>query len=107
MVHATADLADNADDVSAEDLAGEAPEIRQCEVDQAWHGERLDKVLVRMAPEFSRSHLQSLIERSCVQVQGEVADTASRKVRAGQVVRLELQPTEESRAFRAEALPLD
>ena len=107
MVHASGDLLELTDETAAEDLSGDAPEIRQCEVEQAWHGERLDKLLVRMAPEFSRNHLQSLIERGCVQIQGEAAATASRKVKAGQQVQLELQPTEESKAFRAEALSLD
>jgi 23S rRNA pseudouridine1911/1915/1917 synthase len=60
-----------------------------------------------MAPEFSRSHLQTLIERGLVQVDGQVAATASRRLRAAQQVRLELAPTEESLAFRPQAMALD
>jgi 23S rRNA pseudouridine1911/1915/1917 synthase len=70
------------------------------------HGLRLDKALVAMAPEFSRSHLQSLIAREQVRIDGVVADVASRKLRAGQRLDVRLEPTAESRAFRAEPLPL-
>jgi 23S rRNA pseudouridine1911/1915/1917 synthase len=75
-------------------------------VDVALHGQRLDKALVAHAGEFSRSHLQSLIERGLVRVDGAVASLASRKLRAGQRVEVELQPTEESRAFTPEPMAL-
>lgn len=85
---------------------GEA-EVREARVGYEAQGQRLDKFVVGLAPEFSRSHLQGLIERGLVTVQGQVQATASRKVLAGQWVRVELQPTEESQAFRAEAMVLD
>ena len=50
------------------------------------HGERLDKLLVAHAGEFSRSHLQGLIERGCVRVDDASRRSASRRVRAGQAV---------------------
>lgn len=84
----------------------DAPERRRLLVDAALHGVRLDKVLVAMAPEFSRSHLQHLIDEGHVWVDGVVASSASRKVQAGQGVEVELAPTAESRAFRAEAMAL-
>jgi 23S rRNA pseudouridine1911/1915/1917 synthase len=82
-------------------------ERRLFAVDAALHGQRLDKALVAHAGEFSRSHLQSLIERGLVRVEGAVAAVSSRKLRAGQRVEVELQPTEESRAFTPEAGVLD
>jgi 23S rRNA pseudouridine1911/1915/1917 synthase len=89
--------------------AGEAVEHEQREaaVSTEWHGERLDKVLVRLAPEFSRSHLQQLIEGGHVRLAGQVASSASRKVSAGQWLQLTLVPTAQSTAFRAEPVPLD
>ncbi|MBX3636882.1 MAG: RluA family pseudouridine synthase [Rubrivivax sp.] len=66
----------------------------------------MDKVLVALAPEFSRSHLQTLIERGHVVLDGVPATTASRRLRAGQRLRLELVPTDESRAFRPQAMAL-
>lgn len=83
-----------------------APEVRETVVDAGHHGERLDKVLVALAPEFSRSHLQHLLAEGHVQVDGQPATTASRKLRAGQSLRLELVPTDESRAFRPQPMAL-
>jgi len=59
-----------------------------------------------MAGEFSRNHLQGLIERGHVSVDARIVTTASRKVLAGQTIELELVPTQESLAFRAEPLAL-
>ena len=84
-----------------------AAEVRSAAAGTAWHGERLDKVLVAMAPEFSRSHLQHLLERGHVQVDGVTASVAARRVRAGQQLRLELVPSDESRAYRPQAMALD
>lgn len=84
----------------------DAPERRSVVVAARLHGTRLDKVLVTMAEEFSRSHLQHLIEEGHVRVDGVVAGGASRKVLAGQCVEVDLVPTAESRAFRAEVMPL-
>jgi len=102
----TADAEADADETIAEP-ADQGAEIRLARVTSAQHGERLDKLLVLMAPEFSRSHLQTLIERGLVQVDGQVAATASRRLRAAQQLRLELAPTEESLAFRPQPMALD
>jgi 23S rRNA pseudouridine1911/1915/1917 synthase len=84
----------------------EPPERREALVPQALHGQRLDKAVVAMASEFSRNHLQGLIEAGHVRVEGAVVSTSSRKVLAGQALTIELVPTAESRAFRPEALPI-
>ena len=82
------------------------PEIRSARVEAAQHGERLDKLLVSLAPEFSRSHLQHLIESGHVHLGGTLANVSSRRVKAGQQVRLALVPTEESLAFKPQAMAL-
>jgi 23S rRNA pseudouridine1911/1915/1917 synthase len=102
-----ADFEADADDAAADAASDPANECREAVVSAAQHGGRLDKVLVPLAPEFSRSHLQSLIERGHVLVDGVARTTASRKLRVGQRLRLELVPTAESQAFRAEAMVLD
>jgi 23S rRNA pseudouridine1911/1915/1917 synthase len=93
-------------EASGDDLRDAEAEQRRFIVDAAGHGERLDKLLVAQAAEFSRSHLQSLIERGLVAVDGTVARTASRRLKAGQSVVIELQPTEECLAFTPEPMTL-
>jgi 23S rRNA pseudouridine1911/1915/1917 synthase len=96
------------DDESAEldEGSAEAIERRAVVVDEALHGARLDKALVALAGEFSRSHLQNLIEQGQVQLDGEVARVASRRLRAGQRVEVALVPTAQSQAFRPEPMAL-
>ena len=96
-----------ADLVDAEpDGSSDEPEVRSGPVPRGLHGERLDKVLVAMAPEFSRSHLQHLLEQGHVLLDGKPSQTSSRRVRGGQQVQLELVPTDESRAFRPQTMRL-
>ncbi|MFT7774555.1 MAG: RluA family pseudouridine synthase [Roseateles sp.] len=95
------------EDFEQEADGGDEVERRGAEVDAAGHGERIDRWLTGLAPEFSRNHLQSLIERGCVTVDGRPLQKAAHKLRAGQRVEVELLPTDESRAFRAEAMELD
>ena len=95
------------DDFEQEADEGGDAERRTADVDAGGHGERLDRWLTRLAPEFSRNHLQSLIERGCVMADGKPLDKAAHKLRAGQRIEIELLPTDESRAFRAEAMALD
>jgi 23S rRNA pseudouridine1911/1915/1917 synthase len=83
-----------------------AVEWRRVMVDGAAHGERLDKQLVRMAPEFSRSHLQKLIAAGPGRVAGAPARAAAQRVAAGQWVEVALVPTAQSTAFRPEAVAL-
>jgi len=93
-------------DAMSDDEFEAAVETRRFIVDERTHGQRLDKLLVVHAGEFSRSHLQGLIERGLARVDGVPARAASQHVRAGQAVEIELQPTDESRAFRAEPMAL-
>jgi 23S rRNA pseudouridine1911/1915/1917 synthase len=101
--------ADEAEAATSADEAldvGDAVERRAATVAAADHGQRLDKLLVALAPEFSRTHLQSLIARGHVRVDGAPAAPASRRLRAGQQVEVELVPTDESLAFRPEPVPI-
>ncbi len=96
-----ADLADERAD------GAPARETRHSTVGAAQHGWRLDKAVVSMAGEFSRNHLQSLIEDGHVLLDGARADSAAKKVRAGQRLDLTLVETAESRAFQPEAIAID
>lgn len=102
QAHGTGNVAEAGDGGESD----EAPERRILQVPIDLHGRRLDHLLVSMAPEFSRNHLQNLVDEGCATLDGVPAASASRKVLAGQQIELVLMPTAESRAFRAEALPL-
>ena len=95
-----------AEAAAPDDADGDAPELRRFEVDRQGHAQRLDKLLAAAAPEFSRNHLQGLVESGHVRVEGLVCQHNARKLRLGQVVELSLMPTAESQAFRPEAMAL-
>ena len=99
------------DAIAAADLDGDdgddaAVEQREFIVGAAQHGERIDKVVVAAVPEFSRNHLQHLIKGGWVRVDGAAVTSPAQRVRAGQALAVSLQPTAESRAYRAEDLPI-
>jgi 23S rRNA pseudouridine1911/1915/1917 synthase len=106
LVKTLVDDVENEDEDGAADPSRAAVECRVSTVPRALHAQRLDKAVVAMAPEFSRSHLQTLIEQGHVRVDGAAVGQAARKVRAGQQVEVELVPTAESRAFRPEPIAL-
>ena len=96
------------DELESSGALGETPlEVRETRVDAIGHGQRLDRLLVEIAGEFSRTHLQRLIADGHVQVDGQVVLQASRRLRSGNAVRVELVPTAEALAFRPEDIPLD
>lgn len=95
--------------VEPEDWSGaqDQAELRAVEVPHALHGQRLDKVLAELVPEFSRSYLQQLLAQGSVQVQGAPVTKASAKVRWGEQLVVEMRPTAQSQSFRAENMALD
>ncbi len=97
--------ADDSDGQSVGDSIG-ASEWRRLIVGTAGHRQRLDKQLVALAGEFSRSHLQWLVESGHVRLDGALATRSSARLRAGQALAVELVPTEESRAFTPQAMVL-
>lgn len=92
-------------DEPAEPLAVDA-EQRQARVEPGAHGERLDRWLATLAGEFSRNHLQTLIEGGQVRIDGQTVTARARRVSAGQQIEITLLPTPESQAFRPEAVAL-
>lgn len=96
-------LADDGED-SAWD--GESGELRALLVTSAQHGLRLDKALAELVPELSRSYLQQLQAQGLVQLAGQPCTKASHKVRAGDTLQIEIRPTQQSQAFKPEAMAL-
>ena len=98
-----ADLPDAEDDAPD---AAEPVELRQHTAEPALHGQRLDKALARLVPEFSRSYLQQLIEGGAVRINGAPAAKPAQKVRAGDRLAVELRPTPMSQAFVPQPMEL-
>ncbi|WP_372826574.1 RluA family pseudouridine synthase [Polaromonas sp.] len=82
-------------------------ELREVMVPVVSHGERLDRALAGMVPEFSRSYLQQLIEAGAVRLKGVLVTKVSAKVKAGDALQIELKPTPQSQAFKPEAMALE
>jgi 23S rRNA pseudouridine1911/1915/1917 synthase len=87
--------------------AGPEAELRPFVIEASRHGERLDRALAALAPEFSRSYLQQLIEAGAVSLNGSPAARSSARVKAGDQGVIELRPTPQSQAFRPEPMALD
>ena len=92
-------------DDSAE--SGSESETRHWTVGPDLHGLRLDQALVALVPEFSRSYLQQLIDAGAVTLSGTPVHKPSTRVRVGSAGAIELRPTQQSQAFKPEAMELD
>ena len=81
-------------------------ELRQLVFGPLQYGVRLDRALVDLVPEFSRSYLQQLIDCGGVIVNGVMLKKASARVKAGDRGTIELKPTPQSQAFKPEPMSL-
>lgn len=100
-------LPENKEELDNEEDILPAAEVRHSVVSAEQHGLRLDRFIVEIAPEFSRSYLQKLIVDQALTINGLVQTKASSKVRVGQNISIELRPTPDILAFRPENVPLD
>ena len=91
----------------AEEADTPEAELRAFVVDPALHGQRLDRALAALVPEFSRSYLQQLIEGGAVTLLGRPAARPAQRVKAGEHGQVELRATPQSQAFRPEPIPLN
>ena len=87
--------------------AGPDSELRPFTIGAAQHGERLDRALALLVPEFSRSYLQQLMESGVVLLNGRPVAKPAQKVKAGDSGTVELRPTPQSQAFKPEPMALD
>ena len=98
--------ADDETDV-AWDGATEAAENRPLQIPLSMHGWRIDRALAELVPEFSRSYLQQLLEEGAVEWRGVTAGKASAKVSVGDALSVQLRPTQQTQAFKAEPMALE
>ncbi len=82
-------------------------ELRTFEVPMALHGQRLDRALVDLVTEFSRSYLQQLADDGAVLLNGAAVRKNATKLRAGDQLSITLRPTPQSQAFKPEQMHLD
>ena len=102
-------ISSDPDNEETEDRADPGPdvELRPLVFGEAQHGARLDRALVELVPEFSRSYLQQLIDLGAVTINGAVVAKASARVKAADAGVIELRPTPQSQAFKPEVMLLD
>ena len=85
------------------DLAWHATsELRQWRCGLTEDGQRLDRVLAMLVPEFSRNHLSQLVERGAVQVNGRQVTNLHTSSLGRQWTNSPCQATPQSQAFRPE-----
>ncbi len=97
----------NGTDSEEGDEAVADAEWRTVTIAATQHGARLDRALVDVVPEFSRSYLQQLIEAGHVTLNGKGVCKASQRVKAGDTCAIELRPTPQSQAFTPQAMALN
>jgi 23S rRNA pseudouridine1911/1915/1917 synthase len=95
------------EDVQEEGDTAAEMELRRVTVPADSHGNRLDRTLAAIVPEFSRTYLQQLIEAGVVTLGGVSVTKTSAKVKVGDELMIELRPTPQSQAFKPEAMALD
>ena len=89
------------------DGLGDAAETRSLQIPLNMHGWRLDRALAELVPDFSRSYLQQLMQEGAVLWRGVVPGKASAKVTVGDALTVQLRPTQQTQAFKAEPMALE
>ena len=84
----------------------DASEVRAFTIPVAQHGERLDRVLAEVIPEFSRNYLRQWTEAGAVTLRGRPATKPATTVRAAEAGQIELRPTPQSQAFKPEPMAI-
>jgi len=83
-----------------------APERQQFVALQVEHGQRLDRVLARRLPAFSRAWLQTLLGQGAVWLNARPGCKPAHKLKVGDTIEVELRPTAQASAFFAESMDL-
>lgn len=82
-------------------------EVREGLVPLESHGARMDIALAQLVPEFSRSYLQQIVLAGGVTLNGSPVIKPATKMKVFDRLRIELKPTAQSQAFKAESMALD
>ena len=79
--------------------------LQTCAVTPDQAGQRLDRVLAALLPDFSRSRLQELIGKGAVELDGATIKDPNHRVKGGEVYSLEIPPAVPARP-RGQDIPL-
>lgn len=85
----------------------EINETREFVCGEAQHGLRVDNALVQLVSEFSRSYLKQLIEQGLARLNGQMVAKVASKVKAGDLLAIDLQATPQSQAFKPEKVAFE
>lgn len=94
-------------DIASDIDGATAVEVRPIEIDAFLHAKRLDVAVAALVPEFSRSYLQQIIESGGLTLNGRVVTKVSARVKVMDRGWIELRPTPQCLAFKAEVPDLD
>ncbi len=81
-------------------------DVIRLQIPSAYRGERLDKTLAKLLPDFSRSRIQQWLERGLVLSSG-VALSPKTSVLGGESIVLQIPEDPQNSAFKPENIPLD
>jgi 23S rRNA pseudouridine1911/1915/1917 synthase len=76
------------------------------EIPEALHGERLDRTLAQLLPQFSRTRLKNLIIEGAVTADGITLIKPNHKIKAGDEISVDLPPLAEA-SPKPESIPLN
>ncbi len=102
-------LDDDLDETSLPEASTNSPQaahltvLREFTTSNEHHHQRLDRVLAQLLPDSSRSFLQQLIESGDVLVGGTPATKAANKIKAGELLSVQLRPLPQDTAFHPDA----
>jgi 23S rRNA pseudouridine1911/1915/1917 synthase len=105
MTDATPDTGLDADLLDGDDDDGLSP--IELEMSDAACGQRLDKVIAGLVPQFSRGRLQMWIEEGHVSVDGKVVLSCKHTLYGDEKIVILPQPAPEDEAFKPEPVPLN
>ena len=81
-------------------------ETKTFQVDEAFNQKRLDVFLQNRMPEFTRSHIQQIIEKGLVSINYNTVQKSGEKVKFEQIIEVEIPPLENT-DIEPENLPLN
>ena len=87
-------------------VPGPVPDILRMLAPENPERTRIDLLLSRMVPQFSRARLQEWLEAGRVTADGAIAGAKTR-VKGGELLEIKVAPDPEETAFSAENIPLD